>query len=101
MVVGMPFAFTVTAWLNLFVFLLALVLLGWAFIHASMQRRDKFSAMGGLQKLHWLLILGVLFIIALLLRGGAPIFLYIGLGAAAYYLLETRRGLRDVSEGPW
>jgi hypothetical protein len=38
-----------------------------------------------------------------ILGGGGllRLFMWIGIGAAAYYLLETRRGIKDVSEGPW
>lgn len=85
----------------------ALIILAWAFIHALMQRNDAFSAVGTLSKPAWLGILGALFFIvglfvALLGGGGLlRIFVWIGLAAAAYYLLETRRGIKDVSEGPW
>jgi amino acid transporter len=87
--------------LRLATVVLALVLLAWAFFHALGQRPDKFAALGGLQKHHWLLILGGLLLFSFLGFVGLIIFVYVGIGAAAYYLLETRRGLKDVSEGHW
>jgi hypothetical protein len=94
-------------WLDRVIVLFALVLLAWAFIHALTQRADAFTAVGTLSKPAWLGILGaLLFIVGLfigILGGGGllRIFTWLGLGAAAYYLLETRRGIKDISEGPW
>jgi len=89
------------------IMLFTLVILAWAFIHALTQRADAFTAVGTLSKAAWLGILGALFFIVGLfvgLLGGGGLlrlFMWIGIGAAAYYLLETRRGIKDVSEGPW
>lgn len=92
----------VERWLNTGIFYLAMALMIWAFIHVLTQKPDKFAALGGLQRHHWLLILSGLFLFSWLgILGGVIPFLYIGIGAAAYYLLETRRGLKDVSEGHW
>lgn len=94
-------------WLDRLIVLFALVILAWAFIHALVQRADAFSAVGTLSKPAWLGILGaLLFIVGLfigILGGGGllRIFMWIGIGAAAYYLLDTRRGIKDASEGPW
>src|ERR687894_34981 len=71
----------------------AIIILGWAFIHALMQRTDAFTAVGTLSKPAWLGILGaLLFIVGLFMgilqQGGLlRIFMWIGLGAAAFYLL--------------
>ena len=94
-------------WLDRAIVVLALALLAWAFIHALIQRADAFTAVGTLSKPAWLGILGaLLFIVGLFIGilegdGLLRIFMWIGLGAAAYYLLETRRGMKDISEGPW
>jgi amino acid transporter len=96
-----PLAARITGWINVAVLVLALALMLWAFVHASLQRRDAFTAIGGLQKHHWLGVLGVLFLLSLFLGFYFSLIVYIGIGAAAYYLLDTRRGLKDVSEGPW
>ena len=103
MALAVPVAFEVQAGLDTAVFLLAMVLMAWAFIHASVQRADAFAAIGGLQKQHWMGLLAALFLLTLLLDflGGLRIFTYVGIGAALYYLLDTRRVLKDVSEGPW
>jgi Protein of unknown function (DUF2516) len=94
-------------WLDRAIVLFAMVLLAWAFIHALRQRADAFTAVGTLSKPAWLAILGsllgitALFLGILDLGGLLRIFMWIGIGAAAFYLLETRRGIRDASEGPW
>ena len=94
-------------WLDRAIVLFALAILAWAFIHALMQRADAFTAVGTLSKPAWLGILGaLLFITGLfigILGGGGllRIFMWIGIGAAAFYLLETRRGIKDAAEGPW
>lgn len=98
------FYVAVVDWIDFAVLVLSLILMLWAFINAAVQRPDAFAAIGGLQKHHWLGLLGGLFALTLLffLVGVRfSILIYVGIGAAAYYLLETRRGLKDVSEGSW
>ncbi|GIH11426.1 hypothetical protein Rhe02_94930 [Rhizocola hellebori] len=104
MAIASPFAFGVEAWVNFLISVLALVLMLWALIHVATQRPDAFAAIGGLQKHHWLGLLGALFALALiffLFAGGFPLIEYIGIAASAFYLLDTRRGLKDVTEGRW
>ncbi|HZM80210.1 MAG TPA: DUF2516 family protein [Candidatus Limnocylindrales bacterium] len=99
----------VEIWLDWVILVLALGLMAWAFIHVLLQRADAFSAVGTFSKPAWLAILGsLLFIVGLFVAivnegraGLLRIFIWLGLGAAAYYLLETRRGIKDISEGPW
>jgi hypothetical protein len=104
MVLALPFAVVVELWVDLAISVFALILMVWALIHVSTQRPDAFAAIGGLQKHHWLGLLGALFGLSLLFfLFGVPfkIVEYVGIGAAAYYLLDTRRGLKDVTEGRW
>ncbi len=90
-------------YLNDAVFLFAIVILAWAFIHAAIQRADAFSAVSSLRKNAWLGILGGLLAATVLFRmlNALLIVMYIGIAAATYYLLEVRRGIKDVSEGSW
>lgn len=104
----MAFAFhhQVEGYLDLAVLLFALIIMIWAFIHAALQRADAFTAVGSLRKNGWLGVLGGLFVAALLFNLViqtlfSRMILYIGIGAAAYYLLDIRRGIKDVHEGPW
>ena len=94
---------TVEFYLDRAVFYFAVVVIAWAFIHAAMQRADAFSAVSSLRKNSWLGILGGLLAatIVFYLVGFLVIVMYIGIAAAAYYLLEVRRGIKDVSEGSW
>jgi hypothetical protein len=101
MALAVPLAMRITGWIDFAILVVALVLLVWAFVHAALQRRDAFAALGGLHKQHWMGILGVLFLLSLVLGGFFSLIVYIGIGAALYYLLDTRRGLKDLSEGPW
>lgn len=93
----------VESYIGLAVFVFSLVLMGWAFVHASLQPAGAFAAVGSLSKNAWLGILGGLLLATILFFfiGIFIIVMYIGIGAAAYYLLDTRRGLKDVSEGHW
>jgi len=100
-VAATPLAFQIRDALDLGVWVFALLVLLWAFIHASTQRPDAFAAIGGLQKQHWMGVLGVGFLLTLLIGWAVSMITWIGIAAGAYYLLETRRGLKDVSEGPW
>ncbi len=104
MAIALPFAFSVEMWVDFLISVFALILMVWALIHAATQRPDAFAAIGGLQKHHWLGLLGALFGISLLfflLGVQFKIIEYVGIGAAAFYLLDTRRGLKDVTEGRW
>lgn len=98
---AIPLAFQIKGGLDLAVWALSVALLLWAFIHATLQRPDAFAAIGGLQKQHWMGVLGVGFLLDLLIGWYFALIVYVAIAAAAYYLLETRRGLKDVSEGPW
>lgn len=96
------FYFDVERYINLAVLLFFIIIGIWAFIHAALQRADAFSAVSSLKKNAWLGILGGLLVGGLLFRFlGLIIVMYIGIAAAAYYLLEVRTALRDVSEGNW
>lgn len=101
---GVPFAMAVEFLVDIGISLFALILMAWALINVSTQRPDAFAAIGGLQKHHWLGLLGALLALSLLFTlFGSPFKLieYVGIAASAYYLLDTRRGLKDVSEGRW
>jgi hypothetical protein len=104
MAVALSFAQSVESWVNFAISVFALIVMLWALIHVATQRPDAFAAIGGLQKHHWMGLLGALFGLALiffLFAGGFPLIEYIGIAAAAFYLLDTRRGLKDVTEGRW
>jgi hypothetical protein len=88
----------VTTVIRLLILVVALVVLGVAFVHCLTQRADAFPAIGTLPKGGWLAILGISLIFCLLLRG-QYIFLMIGIGAALIYLLDVRVGIRDLGDG--
>src|SRR5262245_60793678 len=89
--------------INWAMFLLAVVLQAVAFVHCLLQRSDAFPVVGTLPKPGWLVILGVGTVLTLLLGTRMLIFMLIGIGAAALYLLDVRPGIRDATEGhgPW
>jgi uncharacterized protein involved in cysteine biosynthesis len=80
--------------------LVVLVCLLWALVDCLIRRTDAFTAIGTLPKWGWLAILAVAVVLVYFL---SPISLFgmVGTFAAAYYLLDVRRGVREVTEGPW
>lgn len=91
---------------NMALFLFALVIEGVAFVHCLTQRAEAFPAIGTLPKGAWLGIIGVTLVLTLLtfsVGGSGLLFIMIGIAAAAIYLLDVRIGLRDATDGhgPW
>ena len=89
----------IVGYINLLVLILSLVVQGVALVHCLTQRGDGFSAIGTLPKGAWVAILAVCIVLTLLVSGPIGIFGLIGVAAAAIYLLDVRRGLRDLSDG--
>ncbi|SNT61652.1 Protein of unknown function [Asanoa hainanensis] len=85
--------------INIASLILALVLIGVAFVHCLTQRGDAFAAIGSLPKGGWLAILGICLLLSLLLNDSLSIFRLIGIGAALVYLLDVRPGLKDLTDG--
>ena len=77
-----------------------LVLLVWALVDCLIRRPDAFTAIGTLPKWGWLLILALATLLVFL-AGSISLFGMLGTFAAAFYLLDVRRGVREVTEGPW
>ena len=89
----------IVRYINLLVLILSLVVQGVALVHCLTQRGDGFAAIGTLPKGAWVAILAVCIVLTLLVSGPIGIFGLIGVAAAAIYLLDVRRGLRDLSDG--
>ena len=89
----------VVSYINLLVLILSLIVQGVALVHCLTQRGDGFGAIGTLPKGAWVAILAVSIVLTLLVSGPIGIFGLIGVAAAAIYLLDVRRGLRDLSDG--
>jgi hypothetical protein len=73
-----------------------------AFVNCLTQRADAFPVVGSLTKQAWLAILGAAVLVTLictLYRGGGAFLGFIGVTAAAIYLLDVRPALRDTSNG--
>lgn len=89
--------------INWVLFVFAVVIELVAFVHCVMQRRDAFEAIGTLPKGIWLALIGGSLLLTLVLVSVSSIFGLIGITAAAVYLLDVRRGIRDLSDGngPW
>lgn len=84
--------------------ILALGVTAWATIHCLRQRSDAFTAIGTLPKAGWLviLILGLAVIAFLGLFSGFLIpFGLIFFGAALFYFLDVRAGIKELLEGRW
>ena len=74
-----------------------------AFVHCLTQRSDAFPVVGSLTKQAWLAILGAAVLVTLictLSRGANGTFLgFVGVTAAAIYLLDVRPALSDTTNG--
>lgn len=89
-------------WVDFLLNVGALVLLVWALIDSATRRKEAFPAIGTLPKPGWLLILGlVALLVGLTLARPTAILIMIGYAAALIYLLDVRRGIRDLSQGSW
>src|SRR5829696_674152 len=75
----------------------AVILLIWAFVDSATRRKDAFPAIGTLPKIGWMLILGLGALLLLLTH--ATLLIMVGYAAALIYLLDVRRGIRDLSQG--
>ena len=74
-----------------------------AFVHATLQRADAYTAADKLTKPGWVLIL-VVFSLSQLFQGWLSFFGLIGIVAAAVYLVDARPALRAASgrgRGGW
>lgn len=92
-------AFAIRGVIEYALWILILGVLLWAFVDCVIRRKDAFPAIGTMPKVGWMLVIALLVLLVLLT--GFGIFAMIGSGLAAYYLLDVRRGLREVAEGPW
>jgi hypothetical protein len=80
----------------------ALVLLVWAFIDSATRRKEAFPAIGTLPKPGWMIILGlVALLVGFTLYDPNLLLMMIGYAAALIYLLDVRRGIRDLAQGSW
>jgi hypothetical protein len=90
------------AWADFLLNIGAFVLLVWAFVDAATRRKEAFPTIGTLPKPGWMLILGlVALLVGLTAPAPTPILIMIGYAAALIYLLDVRRGIRDLSQGSW
>ena len=89
-------------YLNIAVMVVFLAIDLLAFVNCLTQKADAFPAVGSLTKQAWLGILGAAVLVTLICTlyvSGAPILAFIGVAAAAVYLLDVRPALRDTSNG--
>src|SRR5262245_28742594 len=87
-------------WINFAIFLVTAILELVAFFHCLVQRKDAFAVVGSIPKWGWLLILGFSLLVTLVVSSSpVGILSFIALTATAFYLLDVRVGLRDVSGG--
>ena len=95
------FAFAVQNAIAYVVLIISLIIQAVAIIHCVTQRGDGFQAIGTLPKGAWIAILAVCFVLTFLGRrdGATGIFGLIGIAAALIYLLDVRRGLKDLTDG--
>ena len=87
-------------WINFVIFLVTAVLELVALVHCLVQRKDAFAVVGSVPKWGWLLILGFSLLFTVVVRvSPIGILSFLALTATAFYLLDVRVGLRDVTGG--
>jgi len=89
----------VVGWVNLLLFIFALLIEVASFGHCLVQRPDAFPAINTLPKGAWLAMIGGSVLLTLLTRSALGIFGLIGVTIAAIYLLDVRPALRDAIDG--
>jgi len=94
--------YTLDQWVLFGVWLLAIPVGGYAFVHALMQRSDAFTAADKLTKPAWLGITGGGTAALLLFGPGGvgSIFWLAGLVAVLVYMVDVRPKLIEVQRGP-
>ncbi|GAA1656430.1 DUF2516 family protein [Catellatospora bangladeshensis] len=92
--------FQIEAWIKVVMLFAFIALLLWAFVDCLLRRKDAFPAIGTMPKAGWLIVLLVAMLFVWLAQSSEFIAMAGG-GLAAYYLLDVRRGLREVAEGHW
>jgi Protein of unknown function (DUF2516) len=93
------FAFVVQSWVELLLFIFALLIEVAAFGHCLLQRPDAFSAINTLPKAAWLAMIGGSLVVTLIGRSAIGLLGLIAVTIAAVYLLDVRPALRDAIDG--
>jgi hypothetical protein len=93
------FYLNVISWVELLLFIFALLIEVAAFGHCILQRPDAFAAIGTLPKGAWLAMLGGSVLVTLLAQQALGILGLIAITIAAVYLLDVRPALRDAIDG--
>ncbi|MGH3655331.1 MAG: DUF2516 family protein, partial [Micromonosporaceae bacterium] len=97
---AVDFAGPIVSWVQIGLFIFAVIIEVVAFIHCLLQRPDAFRAVGTLSKGIWLALTGgAVFLSLLVLSSPTGILGLIGITAAAVYLLDVRPAVRDASGG--
>ncbi|GLY03219.1 MULTISPECIES: DUF2516 family protein [Actinoplanes] len=86
-------------YIDVTVFLVAVIVQAIALIHCLTQRGPGFQALGTLPKGAWAAIIAVCLVITVLTSGRILMISMIGIAAALIYLLDVRPGLKDLSDG--
>ena|SRR5690349_22152525 len=100
MAIAAPIFFApIVRWVDLLLFIFALVIEIAAFGHCLLQRPDAFPAINTLPKGAWLALIGVSVLVTLLSQTALGLLGLVAITVAAVYLLDTRPALRDAIDG--
>jgi hypothetical protein len=95
--------YTLDEWVLFGVWLLAIPVGGYAFVHALMQRRDAFTAADKLTKPAWLGITGASLLVLIVFqygpRSSGALFWIAGLVAVLVYIVDVRPAVAHVQGG--
>ncbi|MBE9374848.1 DUF2516 family protein [Saccharopolyspora sp. HNM0983] len=89
-------------WILFIIWLAAIPVGVFAFVHASLQRADAFTAVGKLTKPAWMGITGVSALLLILMQQGPFSIIWIApLVAVLVYLLDVRPKVREIQGKSW
>ncbi|QSB05813.1 DUF2516 family protein [Natronoglycomyces albus] len=101
MVEAAPFALQVYAWTMFLISGLSGLLAIGAALHCAVQKNEVFGAIGTISKGTWLAVLLIPAVLAMFPTGLAFIFGLIALCAALVYLLDIRKGIKEIGQNPY
>ena len=100
---GVSLLYTLDGWILLGIWLLAIPVGGYAFVHALMQRSDAFTAADKLTKPAWLGITGASLLVLIVFQGGprssGALFWLAALVAVLVYIVDVKPNVTRVQGG--
>lgn len=96
-----PFAIQVYNWSIFIISTLSGLLAIGAALHCAVQRKDVFAAINTISKGTWMAVLLIPAVLAMLGTALSFLFGLVALCAALVYLLDVRKGIKEIGQNPY